>query len=109
MCRRTASPREVLRRAIDSPPPAVWQPPSFVDTDADQQPISRFATSRQREMVLTLTVIIHVVGRTLMVANVISKYIPMRLKKTYGSMCKYPSIHFYSFFSPNMSYLISLH
>jgi hypothetical protein len=80
-----------------------------VDTDADQQPISRFAMSRQCRMVLALTVVIHVVRRTLMVANVISKYIPMRLKKTYGSMYKYPSIHFYGFFNPNMSDLISLH
>jgi hypothetical protein len=80
-----------------------------VDTDADQQPISRFARLWQRKMVLTLTVVIHVVRRTLMVANVVGKYIPMRLKKTYGSMYKYPSIHFYGFFNPNMSDLISLH
>jgi hypothetical protein len=80
-----------------------------VDTDADQQSIPRFAMPWQAEMVLALTVIIHVVCGTLMVANVTGKYIPMRLKKTYGSMYKYPSIHFYSFFNPIMSYLISLH
>jgi hypothetical protein len=60
-------------------------------------------------MVATLTVIIHVVRKTLMVANVAGKYIPMRLKKTYGSMFKYPSIHLRRFLNPIMSDLISLH
>ena len=60
-------------------------------------------------MVSALTVIIHVIRRTLMVANVADKYIPVRLKKTYGSMYKYPSIHLYSFLDPIMSDLISLH
>jgi hypothetical protein len=80
-----------------------------VDTGADRQPISRFAVSRQRQMVSALTVIIHVIRRTLMVANVADKYIPERLKKPYGSMYKYPSIHVHSFFNPIVSDLISLH
>jgi hypothetical protein len=48
--------------------------------------VTRFATDQARNIVLALIVISHMAGGSLVVADVVGKYIPPRLKMTYGGM-----------------------